>query len=133
MELIWDGITEALRLVFTGDGYVYEVTFLSLYVSGVATLIALAVGLTIASFLAFRAVPGRTLVISVFYAGMALPPVAVGLFVAVMLWRTGPLGRPTAVRPARSQVETSATAVTASEGTLAASWSWIHCALVLAL
>ena len=93
MELIWDGITEALRLVFTGDGYVYEVTFLSLYVSGVATLIALAVGLTIASFLAFRAVPGRTLVISVFYAGMALPPVAVGLFVAVMLWRSGPLGQ----------------------------------------
>jgi len=92
MDLIWDGITEALRLIFTGNGYVFEVTFLSLYVSGAATMIALVIGLFLASVLAFGALPGRTLVLSAFYAGMALPPVGVGLFVAVMLWRTGPLG-----------------------------------------
>jgi len=93
MDLIWDGITEALRLIFSGDGYVYEVTLTSLTVSGAATLIALVFGLGIASVLAFRAPPGRTFAVSAFNAGMALPPVAVGLLVAVMLWRTGPLGQ----------------------------------------
>src|SRR5437667_5811253 len=93
MDLIWDGATEALRLIFSGNGYVYEVTFTSLLVSGSATLIALVLGLGIASFLAFRAPPGRTLALSAFNAGMALPPVAVGLLVSIMLWRTGPLGQ----------------------------------------
>ncbi|TMB97982.1 MAG: ABC transporter permease subunit [Chloroflexi bacterium] len=93
MGLIWDGVTEAIRLIVTGDGYVYQITFLSLLVSGAATLIALIIGLSIASFLAFGAPPGRTLALSAFNAGMALPPVAVGLLVAIMLWRTGPLGQ----------------------------------------
>jgi len=93
MDLIWDGFTEALDLIFSGDAYVYEVLFTSLLVSGTATLIALILGLSIASVLAFRAFPGRTLTLIVFYAGMALPPVVVGLLVSIMLWRTGPLGQ----------------------------------------
>jgi len=66
MDLIWDGFTEALDLIFSGDAYVFEVTFTSLLVSGTATLIALVLGLSIASFLAFRAFPGRTLTLIVF-------------------------------------------------------------------
>ena len=93
MDLIWDGITEAFRLIFAGDRYVYEITFLSLLVSGAATLIGLVIGLSVASLLAFRAPPGRAVALSVFNAGMALPPVAVGLIVAIMLWRSGPLGQ----------------------------------------
>ena len=93
MELIWDGIREAFRLIFTGDAEVYEIAFLSLTVSAAATGIALVIGLSIASFLAFRAPPGRTLALSFLNSGMALPPVVVGLVVVVMLWRTGPLGQ----------------------------------------
>ena len=93
MDLIWDGIQEALRLIFTGNGEVYEIVLLSLTVSGTATGIALAIGLSVASLLAFRAPPGRTVVLSFLNSGMALPPVVVGLIVAVMLWRTGPLGQ----------------------------------------
>ncbi len=93
MDLIWDGLKEAIRLIFSGDGYVYEVLFTSLYVSGCATVIALAIGLALASIVAFRSPPGRTLAVSAFNAGMALPPVAVGLFVAILLWRSGPLGQ----------------------------------------
>ncbi len=92
MDLIWDGIREALRLIFTGDSEVYQIAFLSLTVSGAATGIALVIGLSVASLLAFRAPPGRTLALSFLNSGMALPPVVVGLIVAVMLWRTGPLG-----------------------------------------
>ena len=112
MDLIWDGIKEALRLVFTGDAYVYEVTLTSLYVSGTATLIAVFLGFGIASLLVFRAPPGRTVALSAFNAGMALPPVAVGLIVAIMLWRTGPLGElgllftPTAIIIAQAVIAT---------------------------
>jgi len=93
MDLIWDGLAEAISLIFSGDAYVYEVTLTSLLVSGSATLIAVAFGLSIASFLVFRAPPGRTLALGGFNAGMALPPVVVGLLVSIMLWRTGPLGQ----------------------------------------
>src|SRR3972149_11661516 len=93
MDLIWDGIREAFRLIFTGNGEVYEIVLLSLTVSGAATGMALVIGLSMASFLAFRAPPGRTLVLSFLNSGMALPPVVAGLIVAVMLWRTGPLGQ----------------------------------------
>src|SRR3990170_7859250 len=92
MDLVWDGLTEAIGLIFSGDAYVYEVTYTSLLVSGSATLIALVAGLSIAYFLAFRAPPGRTLAFIALAAGMALPPVAIGLLVSIMLWRTGPLG-----------------------------------------
>ena len=93
MDLIWDGIREAFRLIFTGNGEVYGIVLLSLTVSGAATGIALAIGLGVASLLAFRPPPGRTVVLSFLNSGMALPPVVVGLVVAVMLWRTGPLGQ----------------------------------------
>ncbi len=113
MDLIWDGIKEAAELIFTGDAYVYEVALTSLYVSGTATLIAVVIGFGIASLLVFRAPPGRTLALSAFNAGMALPPVAVGLIVAIMLWRTGPLGElgllftPTAIIIAQAVIATS--------------------------
>ena len=122
VDLVWHGLTEALRLIFTGNGYVYDVTMLSLLVSGSATLIAVVIGLGIASFLAFRAPPGRTVALSVFNAGMALPPVAVGLFVAVMLWRTGPLGRlhllytPGAIVVAQSVIATPVVAALSTAG-----------------
>lgn len=112
MDLIWDGIKEAVRLIFTGDAYVYEVALTSLYVSGTATLIAVFLGFGIASLLVFRAPPGRTFALSAFNAGMALPPVAVGLIVAIMLWRTGPLGAlgllftPTAIIIAQAVIAT---------------------------
>lgn len=112
MDLIWEGIKEAVRLIFTGDAYVYEVALTSLYVSGTATLIAVFFGFGMASLLVFRAPPGRTVVLSAFNAGMALPPVAVGLIVAIMLWRTGPLGAlgllftPTAIIIAQAVIAT---------------------------
>lgn len=112
MDLIWDGVKEAVRLIFTGNGYVYEVTFTSLTVSGAATGIAVVLGFGFAAFLVFRAPPGRTLALSAFNAGMALPPAAVGLLVAILLWRTGPLGQlhllytPTAIVIAQAVIAT---------------------------
>jgi tungstate transport system permease protein len=92
MDLLWDGLTEAIRLIFTLDAEVIAIASLSLAVSGTATLISLLIGVSIGSMIALNRFPGRGLTLAIVNTGMGLPPVVVGLFVAVMLWRSGPLG-----------------------------------------
>src|SRR5438093_7889743 len=92
MDLLWSGSREALRLLLTSDREVVAILLLSLQVSGLATLVSLAVGIPAGAALALLRFPGRTLVVSAVNAGMGLPPVVVGLFVTLLLWRSGPLG-----------------------------------------
>ena len=92
MELLWAGLREALRLLFTADRELVAILLLSLQVSGLATLVSLALGIPAGAALALLRFPGRTLVVSAVNAGMGLPPVVVGLFVTLLLWRSGPLG-----------------------------------------
>ncbi len=69
-----------------------EVSRRSLAVSGLATLISLALGLPLALALAAGRWPGRRVVAALVNAGMGLPPTVVGLTVAFLLFRGGPLG-----------------------------------------
>jgi tungstate transport system permease protein len=77
--------------IFAGSDLL-EVTLLSLIVSGLATAISLAIGLPLGTWLALARFRSRGLTLSLVNTGMALPPVVVGLFVAMLLWRSGPLG-----------------------------------------
>ena len=92
MDLIWDGVREAFRILGTGDRDVWEITLRSLLVSGSATILSLIIGISIGAALAFRRFPGRNLAVTLVNTGMGLPPVVVGLAVAILLWRSGPLG-----------------------------------------
>ena len=92
MELIWQGIKEAIRLIVSGDPGVLQITWLSLQISGSATLLSLLVGIPAGVGLALAKFPGRGLLIALVNTGMGLPPVVVGLFVSIFLWRSGPLG-----------------------------------------
>ena len=78
--------------MFFNNPDVWEVTLLSLKVSGLATAISLLIGLPIGTGLALGRFPGRNILLSLVNTGMGLPPVVVGLAVAMMLWRSGPLG-----------------------------------------
>jgi tungstate transport system permease protein len=71
---------------------IFEITLLSLQVSTVATLISLLIGLPFGTWLALGNFRGRSVLLSIVNTGMALPPVVVGLVVAMTLWRSGPLG-----------------------------------------
>lgn len=71
---------------------IFEITALSLQVSTIATLISLLIGLPFGTWLALGDFRGRSFILSVVNTGMALPPVVVGLVVAMTLWRSGPLG-----------------------------------------
>ncbi len=92
MELIGQGILQAVRLLLAGDAEVWSVTWLSLRISATATLLALALGIPLGTMLALSRFPGRGFVISLVNTGMGLPPVVVGLFVTIVLWRNGALG-----------------------------------------
>ena len=92
MDLIFEGIYKAFYLLFTLDPEVMGVTLLSLQISGTATLVSLLVGISVGTTVALAEFPGRKFVVSLINTGMGLPPVVVGLFVTIFLWRNGPLG-----------------------------------------
>jgi len=71
---------------------IWQITLLSLEVALLSTLISLVIGLPLGTWLALGKVHGRSFLMSIVNTGMGLPPVVVGLFVALMLWRSGPLG-----------------------------------------
>ena len=74
------------------DAEVLQITVLSLQVSTIATVVSLLIGLPLGTWLALGSFRGRSFLLSIINTGMALPPVVVGLVVALMLWRSGPLG-----------------------------------------
>lgn len=92
MDLIGQGLREAVRLLVSLDGEVYGIAALSLAISGAATLVSLVLGASLGTLLALQRFPGRGLALGLVHTGMGFPPVVVGLVVALLLWRSGPLG-----------------------------------------
>ena len=71
---------------------VLEVLLRSIAVSGTATVLALLIGLPLGTWLALSHTRGRRTAHAVVNTGMAVPTVVIGLVVALLLWRSGPLG-----------------------------------------
>ena len=112
MDLIFDGVRRAIYLLVTLDPEVVRITLLSIEVSATATLVSLVLGITVGTAVALNAFPGKKFLVSLVNTGMGLPPVVVGLFVSILLWRSGPLGplrllyTPTAIVLAQSIIAT---------------------------
>ncbi|MEQ8151967.1 MAG: ABC transporter permease [Smithellaceae bacterium] len=92
MELVVQGIIKAFELLISFDPEVMGITWLSLKISGTATFISLFIGVSTGTIVALTNFPGRKLVVTLINTGMGLPPVVVGLFVTILIWRNGPLG-----------------------------------------
>ena len=92
MELVVQGIIKAFELLISFDPEVMGITWLSLKISGTATFISLFIGVSTGTIVALTSFPGRKLVVTLINTGMGLPPVVVGLFVTILIWRNGPLG-----------------------------------------
>ncbi len=93
MEDIWRGLIQAIQLILSGDPALLEIVALSLRVSGTALLFSTLVGVPLGAILGLRRFIGRRLVVTLLYTGMGFPPVVVGLFVYLVLSRSGPLGQ----------------------------------------
>ncbi len=76
----------------TGGSELWPVGLLTLQVASSGLLIASAIGIPAGLGLALGRFPGRRALIGLANAGMGIPPVLAGLLVALLLWRSGPLG-----------------------------------------
>jgi len=92
LDYIIRGIVEAFRLLFGGDATTYEIALRSLRVAGSALAISLVLGVPLGMVVALNQFPLRRLVVASVNTGMGVPPVVVGLVVALFLWRSGPFG-----------------------------------------
>jgi len=93
MDIYWQGIKEAIRLVLSLDRQVVQVFLLSLYVHGAATFLGALLGVPFGALVALRKFPGRQFILQILHTFMGLPPVVVGLVVFIAISRNGPLGR----------------------------------------
>jgi len=82
-----------LQRILAGDATLIETVVLSLQVSGTALLLSTLIGIPLGAFMGLTRFPGRRLMTALLYTGMGFPPVVVGLFVYLLLSRSGPLGQ----------------------------------------
>jgi len=92
VELFWQGFTGAIRLILSADPAFVEIVERTLFVSGLATGLAVLTGVPLGVGLAIGRFPGRRVLGVLVNTGLGLPPVVVGLVVTLLLWRSGPLG-----------------------------------------
>lgn len=87
-----EGFHQSLQLLLGGDSQLAAIVLLSLRVSGIALAISTAIGIPLGALLGLTRFYGRPLAVALVYTGMAFPPVVIGLFVYLLLSRSGPLG-----------------------------------------
>lgn len=92
MDELTNGLLQAIQMILSGDAALYEIIWLSLRVSGSALLISTLIGVPVGAALGLSRVRARGFITALLYTGMGLPPVVVGLFVYLMLSRSGPFG-----------------------------------------
>lgn len=74
------------------DHEILNIIVFSLTVSVTAVLITAIIGLPLGTYISLKSFPGKNILIALINTGMGLPPVVVGLFIALLLWRSGLLG-----------------------------------------
>lgn len=92
MDSITEGLGKALFLITNFDTELIGVIFLSFKVSGIALVIASLAGIPAGAFMGLRNFPLKGIVVSIANTLMGLPPVVAGLFLYLLLSRSGPLG-----------------------------------------
>ncbi|MEY2532760.1 MAG: tungstate transport system permease protein [bacterium] len=87
-----DGVRQAIGLLAHGDHDVLVIVGVTLRLALWSTLLALAIGLPLGLALGLGRFRGRRVALAFVNAGLGLPPVVVGLVVALLLFRGAPLG-----------------------------------------
>ncbi len=87
-----DSLTKAIELLISFDRDVMEIAGRSLSISGTACLLASLICIPLGSLIHFHHFPGKRVLINIIQTLFFLPTVLVGLFLLVLLSRTGPLG-----------------------------------------
>lgn len=92
IDYIAQGFKEAINLLISFDKEIYEIIFLSLFVSTSATIIASLIFIPMGIHLGIKDFRGKRVLSRILYTLMSTPSVVVGLLVAILLSRRGPFG-----------------------------------------
>src|SRR5436189_5542152 len=92
MDFLGEGLRRAVALLLAGDGEVYGFALLTLKIGLIATVFACGLGIPVGFVLATRPFWGRRAALTVVNTALAFPTVVVGLRLAGLLSRRGPLG-----------------------------------------
>lgn len=92
MQFFWDGLVGAWHLLVPPDPGLVQIVVVSLQVALGAALIALVIGVPLGLVIGLGSFRFRGALHAVANAGLGLPPVVVGLFLSIALFRQGPLG-----------------------------------------
>ena len=88
--MIFESILEGFRLLFTFDEEIYQIIFLSLTISLLATLTAGFFGTILGIYISIKDFRMKRFVKKIVFTFMGLPPVVLGLVVLLLI--TGPFG-----------------------------------------
>jgi tungstate transport system permease protein len=92
MDFIRDGIDKAVDLLVHGDSDLFGILGVTLKIALLSTLFAVVIGVPVALAVALGRFRGRGVAFAFLNAGLGLPPVVLGLIVALFLFRNAPLG-----------------------------------------
>lgn len=92
MHYLIQAFGRAFAIIVSLDPVLLRIIVLSLKVSGWALIISTVLGLPLGAFVALKRIKAKGLLISVMNTMMGLPPVVVGLFLYLVLSRSGPMG-----------------------------------------
>ena len=92
MDTITVAFKSAIYLILHPEAELIGIVIRTLGISGGALGLAALIGIPLAAGIGFRRFPLRGALISVLNALMGLPPVVAGLFIYILLSRSGPLG-----------------------------------------
>ncbi len=92
MNIFIESFIKAFKLILNFDRELLSIILLSLKVSGIALLLSSITGVATGTYIGLKKFKGRGIIISLLNMLMGLPPVVVGLFLYLVLSRSGPLG-----------------------------------------
>lgn len=92
MDFIWEGIKEAVHLLLHQNAELRHILWVTLRIGVFSTALAALIGLPLGLLFGLGRFRGRRIGLAFLNAGLGLPPVVVGLVVALFLFRGAPLG-----------------------------------------
>jgi len=91
-EYLWNGLTEAIHLIVTGDPELVQITLRTLQISFIAILLASIIGIPIGVVIGMKEFRGKRLTKTIFTTLIGIPTVSLGLILFLLLIRNGPFG-----------------------------------------
>lgn len=92
MEYLWEGVKKGLLLLFPPEREILEIVFLSIAVSGSATIISGIFAVPFGVYLAIKEFRLKRIIVFILNTWLSVPAVLVGLLVYIFFSRRGPLG-----------------------------------------